>query len=38
MGLKFGTDGVRGLAHSELTTELVTKLAFATSNAIEVKE
>tara|TARA_Y100000768_G_scaffold181504_1_gene135944 strand:+ start:971 stop:2305 length:1335 start_codon:yes stop_codon:yes gene_type:complete len=38
MGLKFGTDGVRGLAHSELTTELVSKLAFATSNAIEVKE
>ncbi len=38
MGLKFGTDGVRGLAHSELTTELVTKLAFATSNAIKVKE
>tara|TARA_Y100000768_G_scaffold106656_1_gene78222 strand:- start:7848 stop:9182 length:1335 start_codon:yes stop_codon:yes gene_type:complete len=38
MGLKFGTDGVRGLAHSELTTGLVSKLAFATSNAIEVKE
>ncbi len=38
MGLKFGTDGVRGLAHSELTTELVSKLAFATSNAIEVKD
>ena len=38
MGLKFGTDGVRGLAHSELTTELVAKLAFATSNAIKVKE
>ena len=27
-----------GLAHSELTTELVTKLAFATSNAIKIKE
>ena len=38
MGLKFGTDGVRGLAHSELTAELVAKLAFATSNAIKVKE
>ena len=38
MGLKFGTDGVRGLAHSELTAEMVAKLAFATSNAIKVKE
>ncbi|MBD29824.1 MAG: phosphoglucosamine mutase [Acidimicrobiaceae bacterium] len=38
MGLKFGTDGVRGLAHSELTSKLVSKLAFATSKAIDVKE
>ena len=38
MGLKFGTDGMRGLAHSELTAEMVAKLAFATSNAIKVKE
>ena len=36
MGLKFGTDGVRGLAHSELTIDWVTQLAFATVRATGV--
>ena len=36
MGLKFGTDGVRGLAHSELTIDWVTQLAFATVRATDV--
>ena len=36
MGLKFGTDGVRGLTHSELTIDWVTQLAFATVRATGV--
>ena len=38
MVLKFGTDGVRGLAHTELTAELVSHLAFATAKTIDVNE